>query len=60
MTVSVVEILADVFAQVKMDLSLPENKRFVRTVKLFGPIDPSRSSYMILGTKVCYIYRSIP
>ncbi|KAJ3517141.1 hypothetical protein NMY22_g14030 [Coprinellus aureogranulatus] len=38
--------------EVKLDLSLPDNKRFVRTVKLFGPIDPSKSTYMILGTKV--------
>lgn len=36
----------------KVDLLLPDSKRCVRTVKLFGPIDPARSSYTILGTKV--------
>ncbi|TEB35941.1 CS-domain-containing protein [Coprinellus micaceus] len=38
--------------EVKLNLSLPDNKRFVRTIKLFGPIDPARSSHTILGTKV--------
>lgn len=38
--------------EIKLDLLLPDSKRFTRIVKLFGPIDPSRSSFSILGTKV--------
>ncbi|KIR69599.1 hypothetical protein I312_101731 [Cryptococcus bacillisporus CA1280] len=35
-----------------LDLSLPSNKRVIKTVTLYGPIDPELSSYRILGTKV--------
>ncbi|GAA6006408.1 hypothetical protein JCM11491_004944 [Sporobolomyces phaffii] len=34
-----------------IDLVLPSNKRFTRTLSLYGPIDPSTSTYKILGTK---------
>ncbi|TFK29805.1 CS-domain-containing protein [Coprinopsis marcescibilis] len=38
--------------KITLDLRLPGNKRFTRTVELFGPIVPDKSSYMVLGTKV--------
>ncbi|KAL7412704.1 hypothetical protein BDY24DRAFT_363337 [Mrakia frigida] len=38
--------------EVHLDLNLPQNKRTLRTLALFGPIDPSKSSFSILGTKV--------
>lgn len=34
-----------------IDLILPSNKRFTRTLSLYGPITPSDSSFKILGTK---------
>ncbi|GAA5900309.1 cysteine and histidine-rich domain-containing protein [Sporobolomyces salmoneus] len=34
-----------------IDLILPSNKRFTRTLTLYGPIDPSTSTYKIFGTK---------
>jgi len=38
--------------QVHFDLNLPGSKRFQRSVDLFGPIDPTASSYKYFGTKV--------
>ncbi|KAG5645922.1 hypothetical protein DXG03_005069 [Asterophora parasitica] len=38
--------------KIKLDLYLPGPKRFTRTLDLFGPIDPGRSSYQFFGTKV--------
>ncbi|KAK7049246.1 hypothetical protein VNI00_005847 [Paramarasmius palmivorus] len=38
--------------QVSVDLRLPGNKRFVKTIELFGPVDPTASSYHFFGTKV--------
>ncbi|KAJ7632173.1 HSP20-like chaperone [Roridomyces roridus] len=38
--------------QVSFDLYLPGSKRFVKTVDLFGPIDPSNCSFTFFGTKV--------
>ena len=35
-----------------VDLPLPGSKRFKKSFDLFGPIDPEKSSYRILGTKV--------
>ncbi|AAW42582.1 hypothetical protein CNBC0890 [Cryptococcus deneoformans B-3501A] len=35
-----------------LSLSLPSNKRVLKTVTLYGPIDPNVSSYRILSTKV--------
>ncbi|KAK1927538.1 HSP20-like chaperone [Papiliotrema laurentii] len=35
-----------------LDLYLPGNKRIVRSVTLYGPIDPSACTYRILSTKV--------
>ncbi|GAA5977965.1 hypothetical protein JCM10908_004179 [Rhodotorula pacifica] len=34
-----------------VDLLLPARKRFTKSFPLYGPIDPSASSYKILGTK---------
>jgi len=38
--------------KVHLDLFLPDSKRFKRTLELYGPVNPERSSYKILGTKV--------
>jgi len=38
--------------QLHLDLHLPGNKRVVKTLTLYGPIDPAKCSYRILGTKV--------
>ncbi|RXW24892.1 hypothetical protein EST38_g984 [Candolleomyces aberdarensis] len=38
--------------EIKLDFQLPDNKRFIRSLKLFGPIDPANSSHIVLGTKV--------
>lgn len=35
-----------------VDLILPGRKRFTKTFTLYGPIQPSDSSFKILGTKV--------
>ncbi|GAA5931286.1 cysteine and histidine-rich domain-containing protein [Sporobolomyces koalae] len=34
-----------------IDLKLPNNKRFEKSIELFGPIVPSESTYKVLGTK---------
>jgi hypothetical protein len=39
--------------QVHLDLYLPARKRVVKTIELYGPIDPEKSTFKILGTKVC-------
>ncbi|KAJ7273193.1 chord-domain-containing protein [Mycena rebaudengoi] len=38
--------------QISFDLYLPGSKRFVKTVELFGPVDPDASSCSFFGTKV--------
>ncbi|KAI6126199.1 chord-domain-containing protein [Pisolithus croceorrhizus] len=38
--------------QVHLDLFLPGQKRFKRTLNLFGPVLPQESSYQFYGTKV--------
>lgn len=38
--------------KVTIDLYLPGSKRFVRTLDLFGAIDPAASSFQFFGTKV--------
>jgi len=38
--------------EIRLDLSLPGPKRFTRTVQLFGPVDPSASSFTVFGSKV--------
>lgn len=38
--------------QIHLDLYLPGPKRFTRSVQLFGPVDPTASSYTVFGTKV--------
>ncbi|KAG6891333.1 hypothetical protein C0992_008787 [Termitomyces sp. T32_za158] len=38
--------------QVKFTIYLPGPKKYSRTLDLFGPIDPERSTYEVLGTKV--------
>jgi hypothetical protein len=34
-----------------VDLLLPSRKRFTKSFTLYGPIDPSTSTFKILGTK---------
>lgn len=36
----------------KVDLRMPDSKRYTKTFELFGPIDVQKSSYRVLGTKV--------
>ncbi|KAJ7724085.1 HSP20-like chaperone [Mycena maculata] len=38
--------------QISFDLYLPGAKRFTKTVDLFGPIDPGKSTFTFFGTKV--------
>jgi len=38
--------------QIHLDFYLPGPKRFTRSVQLFGPVDPTASSYTVFGTKV--------
>lgn len=38
--------------QLHLDLYLPQNRRVKRSVTLYGPIDPSASTFRILSTKV--------
>ncbi|TFK76587.1 chord-domain-containing protein [Pluteus cervinus] len=38
--------------KVSFDLFLPGSKRFTKELDLFGPIDPSRSAYQFLNSKV--------
>ncbi len=35
-----------------LDLYLPGNKRFSRTLDLYGPINPENSTFQYFGTKV--------
>nr|GAT59638.1 predicted protein [Mycena chlorophos] len=37
---------------ISVDLYMPGSKRFLKTVELFGPIDPDASSFTYFGTKV--------
>jgi len=38
--------------EIFFDLHLPGPKRFTRSVQLFGPVDPSTSSFIVFGSKV--------
>lgn len=38
--------------QIHFDLYLPAQKRFKRTIQLFGPVEPEGSAYKFFGTKV--------
>lgn len=38
--------------ELSVDLYLPGSKRFTKTFSLYGPIDPSASTYKVMGTKV--------
>ncbi|KIY43625.1 CS-domain-containing protein [Fistulina hepatica ATCC 64428] len=38
--------------KLNIDVVLPGPKRFKKSIELFGPIDPSQSSYKFFGTKV--------
>ncbi|KAF9001893.1 HSP20-like chaperone [Cyathus striatus] len=38
--------------EVSLDLYLPGDRQFTRTLNLFGPIDPQQSTFQIFGTKV--------
>lgn len=42
------------FTQQSVDFDLPttDNKRFTRTYNLFAPIDPDKSQYFVLGSKL--------
>ncbi|KAJ9113847.1 hypothetical protein QFC19_000040 [Naganishia cerealis] len=40
------------YDKVHLDLHLPARKRVIKTIELYGPIDPEQSKYKILGTKV--------
>ena len=44
-------------SQLHLDLFLPDNKRVTKSVTLFGPIDPSTSTFRILSTKVISLHR---
>ncbi|KAH9934685.1 chord-domain-containing protein [Fomitopsis serialis] len=37
---------------IHLDLYLPASKRFKKSIELFGPVDPSASSFKYYGTKV--------
>lgn len=43
-----------VIFKVHLDLLLPDNKRFEKSLSLYGPIDPSVSSFTYFGTKVSF------
>ncbi|KAF8136167.1 HSP20-like chaperone [Boletus edulis] len=45
--------------QVHFDLYLPAQKRFKRTIQLFGPVEPTTSSYKFFGTKVEVILKKL-
>ncbi|KAG6379056.1 HSP20-like chaperone [Boletus reticuloceps] len=45
--------------QVHFDLYLPAQKRFKRTIQLFGPVEPTGSSYKFFGTKVEVILKKL-
>ncbi|KAG8217389.1 HSP20-like chaperone [Butyriboletus roseoflavus] len=45
--------------QVHFDLYLPTQKRFKRTIQLFGPIEPEGSSYKFFGTKVEVVLKKL-
>ena len=38
--------------ELNVDLPMPDNKRFKISYPLYGPIDPEKSTYKIMGTKV--------
>ena len=38
--------------QVELDVILPDAKRFVKTLDLYGPINPHESTFTYFGTKV--------
>ncbi|KZV93335.1 chord-domain-containing protein [Exidia glandulosa HHB12029] len=44
-----IQLLED---KVELDISLPDSKRFVRTLNLYGPIKPESSSITFYGTKI--------
>jgi hypothetical protein len=46
--------------QIHLDLHLPQNKRMLKTLALFGPINPETSSFAILGTKAGFLLPSLP
>lgn len=45
--------------QVHFDLYLPSQKRFKRTIQLFGPVEPEGSSYRFFGTKVEVVLKKL-
>ena len=47
------------YIQVHFDLYLPAQKRFQRTIQLFGPVEPERSSHTFFGTKVEVVLKKL-
>lgn len=45
--------------QVHFDLYLPAQKRFKRTIQLFGPVNPETSSYKFFGSKVEVVLKKL-
>ncbi|KAH7889836.1 chord-domain-containing protein [Phlebopus sp. FC_14] len=45
--------------QVHFDLYLPAQKRFKRTIELFGPVEPEASSHKFYGTKVEVVLKKL-
>lgn len=46
--------LTSIEFQISLDLYLPDSKRFRRVIELYGPIDPTASSFKYYGTKVSF------
>lgn len=44
---------------VHLDIHLPLNKRFRKSIQLFGPVDPETSSYKYYGTKVELVLKKL-
>ncbi|KAF9228583.1 chord-domain-containing protein [Gyrodon lividus] len=45
--------------QVHLDLHLPAQKRFKRTIQLFGPVEPDGSTYKFYGSKVEIVLKKL-
>jgi hypothetical protein len=46
--------------QIHLDLYLPSSKRVSKTIDLYGDIDPERSTFKVLGTKVRLPAHALP
>ncbi|KIJ17265.1 hypothetical protein PAXINDRAFT_175795, partial [Paxillus involutus ATCC 200175] len=45
--------------QVHLDLCLPAQRRFKRTIPLYGPVEPHRSTYKFYGSRVEVVLRKL-